>query len=146
MFDEVDKTWRQIMEIASEEMLIYENMEWEKVKADFENCNKKLDEIQKSLSDYLETKRNDFPRFFFLADDELLEILSKTKDPTLVCRYMNKCFEAIETITFSENLEVTTMVSGEKEHIDFLKPINPNEGTKKGNVEKWLSELEDQMK
>jgi len=59
---------------------------------------------------------------------------------------MNKCFEAIETILFNENLEVTTMVSAEKEQIDFLKPINPNEGNKKGNVEKWLAELELNMK
>jgi len=82
MFDSVDRVWRQIMDSVAEEPMIYENMDWEKVKSDFENCNRQLDEIQKSLSNYLETKRADFPRFYFLADDELLEILSKTKDPT----------------------------------------------------------------
>jgi len=53
MFDEVDKVWRQVMQSVNEEMYIYENMEWEKVKADFDSCNRKLDEIQKSLSNYL---------------------------------------------------------------------------------------------
>ncbi len=74
-----------------------------------------MDEVQKSLSEYLESKRSDFPRFYFLSDDELIEIISKTQDPTLIIKYINKCFEGISSITFDQNLVLKEFSSMEGE-------------------------------
>ena len=74
---------------------IWDNIDNERMKNEFITHNKSLDVIQKSLSEYLETKRRYFPRFYFLSDEELLEILADTKDPLKVQKHINKCFEAI---------------------------------------------------
>ena len=108
-------------------------------------ANKKLDEISKELNSYLETKRAFFPRFYFISNDDLLDILSTTKDPLKVQDHLNKCFEAIEKVNFDEKQRITAMQSAEKEEVQFLEMIDVNEGAKKGNVELWMGELESAM-
>ena len=45
-----------------------------------------MDTAQQQLKEYTESKRAEFPFFYFLADAELLEILSVGADPRKALR------------------------------------------------------------
>lgn len=141
-FREVDSLWKTTMDQIVNDPGIIELVERESIKLFFEDANKKLDKIQKSLSEYLEEKRLIFPRFYFLANEDLLMLLAQTKDPRAVQPHMDKCFEGIQRIMFSEKEEVYGMISAEGEEVLFEKKVDVNEGDKKGNVEKWMLEIE----
>ncbi|XP_072136794.1 dynein axonemal heavy chain 1 isoform X1 [Mobula birostris] len=137
----MERLWITIMKNANENRQIIELCPDGRLLENLRECNKQLELVQKGLSEYLETKRGSFPRFYFLSDDELLEILSQTKDPTAVQPHLRKCFENIARLHFQEDLYITHMYSAEGEEIKLFKDVYPT-----GNVEDWLLEVEKIMK
>jgi dynein heavy chain len=51
-----------------------------------EELQKSLTVCEKALSEYLETKRLVYPRFYFISSADLLDILSNGNQPELVGR------------------------------------------------------------
>ncbi|KAJ0395885.1 hypothetical protein P43SY_002016 [Pythium insidiosum] len=142
-FASVDALWRKTMEDTAADPNFMTVCAMDKLLQKFQKANEKLDEIQKGLNDYLEMKRLYFPRFFFLSNDELLEILSQTKEPKAVQPHLGKCFEGVNRVTFTDGtLVITEMISAEGEVVPLRQHVNPESAKNKGNVEMWLLEVE----
>lgn len=58
-----------------------------------------LETMQRALEQYLETKRHVFPRFYFISNDDLLEILANSRRPELIQPHIKKLFENIRSLT-----------------------------------------------
>lgn len=150
MFKAVDNTWRVSMAQTYAEPSCVKVARKPGFLESLIEANNKLEQIQKGLNDYLETKRLAFPRFFFLSNDELLEILAETKDPLRVQPHLKKCFDGIAKLQFQANLDITACFDPKDERLDFPyekvnhKRINPNDSG--GNVERWLIEVEIMMR
>lgn len=142
-FKEVDRTWRQLMGRISDNPKALDVIRIDGLGEILEGCQSKLDLVQRGLNDYLESKRQMFPRFYFLSNDELLEILSETKEPLRVQPYLKKCFEGIQSLEFDEEKKIHAMYSSEGEQVPFTRIIDPI--ASKGQVEDWLCQVEEVM-
>jgi dynein heavy chain len=107
----------------------------------FKEANKNLELVQRGLSEYLERKRTGFARFYFLADDDLLEILSQTKEVRNVRPHLRKVFENMADLEFKEDDTIVAMYSGEGEKVDFYKKVDPRDKA----VENWMGIVEGMM-
>lgn len=105
-----------------------------------------LEEIQKSLDMYLETKRQVFPRFYFISNDDLLEILGQSKNPEAVQPHLKKCFDNIVKLKINKSQhtaksEAQGMFSADGEFVEFSQPV-----LLEGPVEAWLCDVERMMR
>ena len=101
MFSNVDKSWKDIMRKVNKIPLAIRAGTQPGLLETFQNNNSLLDQIMKCLEAYLESKRCVFPRFYFLSNDELLEILAQTRNPHAVQPHLRKCFDAINKLEFA---------------------------------------------
>ncbi|XP_072306337.1 dynein axonemal heavy chain 12 [Eucyclogobius newberryi] len=143
LFQTVDKVWKEVMAHCVKDSKILAATSMPNLLENLKESNNLLDIIMKGLNAYLEMKRIFFPRFFFLSNDEMLEILSETKDPLRVQPHLKKCFEGISKLDFLPNLDIQAMYSSEGERIALVGKISTSEA--KGAVEKWLVQVEDLM-
>ncbi|XP_023289113.1 dynein heavy chain 8, axonemal, partial [Orussus abietinus] len=138
-FNIIDKSWVKLMYRAHEKLNAVETCTGDETMSQFlPHLLEQLESCQKSLSGYLETKRVIFPRFCFISDPSLLEILGQAADSHTIQKYLDGFFDNVGKLEFSETEydKIKAMYSRENEKVDFEKDVICT-----GGVENWLNSL-----
>ncbi|TGZ71294.1 hypothetical protein CRM22_002727 [Opisthorchis felineus] len=144
-FETIDKMFRKIMKQTQETQYVMKSCLADRRLDSLRMMDNELELCQKALNDYLDAKRNAFPRFYFISDDEVLNILGG-KEAEAIQEHIIKMFDNIGKLKFSysshsSDIFVAALISFEGETMEFLKPVLVF-----GKVEEWLTAMEAEMR
>lgn len=123
---------------------------------DFQKWISVMERIQKNLETYLEEKRAYFPRFYFISNEELLQILANAARLLVIEKHLNKCFENVNVFLLGDEdavegegqpaprdtfTDIFGVESNEGERLEFTKIMK----VRQQGVEVWLKSFEDQI-
>lgn len=102
-----------------------------------------LEKCQKSLNEYLDKKKKIFPRFYFVSNVALLEILSNGNNPKKIMPFLGDCYDSLCNLIFEDGSPNTahTMIAKDSEAVKLPKIF-----VMAGAVESWLNDLTEAMR
>jgi dynein heavy chain, axonemal len=146
-FEQLDNDFRDLMKNAAETPGVVEACNTDNREEFLNTLFDNIEQCEKSLNEYLDKKKMAFPRFYFVSNQALLDILSNANNPKKIEEHLSACFDGIKRLVFvpEEGNKIQkraeAMVSKEGERVQFSSVF-----TAEGPVEVWLNGLEKMMR
>jgi dynein heavy chain 1, cytosolic len=143
-FQNINSEFLSLMKKVSKSPYVMDVLNIPNLQKSLERLADLLSKIQKALGEYLERERAGFPRFYFVGDEDLLELIGNSRDVVRVQKHFRKMFAGLHSLRLSEDMStIVGITSKESETINLLKPISFARNPK---INDWLSALEHEMK
>ncbi|XP_050037127.2 dynein heavy chain, cytoplasmic isoform X2 [Dermacentor andersoni] len=143
-FTSISSEFLTLMKKVSKSPLVLDVLNIQGVQRSLERLADLLGKIQKALGEYLERERSSFPRFYFVGDEDLLEIIGNSKNIPRLQKHFKKMFAGVAAIVLNEdNTLVTGLSSKEGEEMVFSTPVSIAENPK---INEWLTLVEKEMR
>lgn len=142
-FNNINTEFMAVLRKVYKSPLVLDVLNIPGVQKSLERLADQLNRIQKALGEYLERERLAFPRFYFVGDEDLLEIIGNSADTHRIAKHLRKMFAGISGLITDEENNIVGITAKEGEQVDLKKTISL---TKTPRVNEWLGLLEQSMK
>lgn len=134
----------KLMRQVSEKRRVIDVLDIPDVQRNLEWLADQLSATQKALGEYLERERSSFPRFYFVGDEDLLEIIGNSNNIGRLQKHFRKMFSGVASIILSEDSTLILGVSSrEGEDLMFFNKVSVKENPK---INTWLRLMEQEIR
>ncbi|TKX19773.1 dynein heavy chain [Elsinoe australis] len=142
-FNNIDNEFMTVLRKVYKSPLVLDVLNIPGVQRSLERLAEQLNRIQKALGEYLERERVSFPRFYFVGDEDLLEIIGNSNNTARVAKHLRKMFAGTTGLITDDDGIITGITSREGEQVTLKNTISI---AKTPRVNEWLALLETSMK
>ncbi|KAJ1781222.1 dynein heavy chain, partial [Coemansia sp. RSA 1938] len=143
-FQNINTEFLAVMKKVYKSPFVLDVLQLPNIQRSLERLADLLGKIQKALGEYLERERASFPRFYFVGDEDLLEIIGNAKDVARIQKHLRKMFAGLAVLQTSDDCAlITGMASREGETVEFSTPIVLAQHKK---INDWLAAVEREMR
>ncbi|POS87247.1 cytoplasmic dynein-like protein 1 heavy chain 1 [Erysiphe pulchra] len=142
-FQNINSEFFALMKKVCKQPFVLDVLNISGVQKSLERLAELLNKIQKALGEYLERERVSFPRFYFVGDEDLLEIIGNSNDTLRIAKHLKKMFAGLSGLIIHEDHIISGFTSKEGEEVKLRKEISL---VKVPKINDWLALLESGMK
>ncbi|KAI9891081.1 MAG: Dynein heavy chain, cytoplasmic [Vezdaea aestivalis] len=142
-FQNINSEFFTVMKKVAKSPFVLDVLNISGVQKSLERLAELLNKIQKALGEYLERERVSFPRFYFVGDEDLLEIIGNSNDTLRIAKHFKKMFAGLSGLIMDEDAIINGFTSKEGEEVLLKSSISL---TKIPKINDWLAALESSMK
>ncbi|KAJ0379023.1 Dynein heavy chain cytoplasmic [Colletotrichum chrysophilum] len=142
-FQNINSEFSAVMKKVYKQPYVLDVLQIPNVQKSLERLAELLNKIQKALGEYLEKERVSFPRFYFVGDEDLLEMIGNSNDTLRIAKHFKKMFAGLSGLIMDDETIISGFTSKEGEAVRLKKEISL---AKTPKINDWLALLESGMK
>ncbi|KAI1763634.1 cytoplasmic dynein heavy chain [Hypoxylon sp. FL1150] len=142
-FQNINSEFMAVMKKVYKQPMVMDVLGITGVQKSLERLAELLNKIQKALGEYLEKERVSFPRFYFVGDEDLLEMIGNSNDTLRIAKHFKKMFAGLTGLVMDDESIISGFTSKEGEVVRLKKEISL---AKVPKINDWLALLENGMK